>query len=219
VSRSTLVWVVLVAVLLIDQSLKFWVKLNMTLGDEIIVANWARLHFTENPGMAFGMTLGGSYGKLILSLFRIVAIVGMMYYLRSLVRHKAHYGLIASIALIMAGAMGNIFDSALYGLIFSDSYHHPAVLFPPQGGYAGFLHGRVVDMFYFPLFSGYMPDWVPLWGGEYMEFFRPIFNVADSAISIGVFIILIFQHRFFQNSSTEMPVNTLVNTDQTPTTL
>jgi signal peptidase II len=189
-------WIV-AAVLLADQALKFWVKLNFRMGEELRIADWFILHFTENPGMAFGLELGGDYGKLALSLFRIVAVVGIFFWLRSLSKQKAPGVAIVSVALILAGALGNIIDSALYGLIFSDSMREVATLFPEGGGYASFLHGRVVDMFYFPLFKGYLPDWLPFWGGDYFIFFRPIFNLADSSISVGVFLLLLFQRKAF----------------------
>jgi signal peptidase II len=135
---------------------------------------------------------------LFLSLFRIVAVAGIGWYMNQLVKQKAHHMLITSIALIFAGAMGNIIDSTFYGMIFSSSEFQLATLFPAEGGYSSFLHGKVVDMFYFPLWKGYFPDWVPVWGGEYFIFFRPVFNVADSAISIGVALILIFQAAIFK---------------------
>lgn len=156
----------------------------MQLGEEIpVFGNWFIIHFTENNGMAFGMELGVSYGKLLLSLFRIIAVSGIAYYLYTLIRDKAHQGYISCISLIFAGAIGNIVDSVFYGKIF---------------GYESWLHGRVVDMFYFPIVQGTYPAWFPIWGGEYFEFFRPVFNFADSSISIGVFLIIIFQKRFFK---------------------
>lgn len=170
--------------------------------------SWAIIHFVENPGMAFGIELGGSYGKLALSLFRIFAVVFLIYYLRQLIRSDVSYGLLISFALILAGALGNIIDSAFYGLIFSESPYHGGVatLFPPEGGYAGFLHGRVVDMLYFPIIRGAFPDWFPFWGGEPFLFFKPIFNIADLSISLGVLNILLFQHSFFTSSTEEKPV-------------
>lgn len=187
----------MLAVLLADQILKFWIKLNMRLGDEIRIADWFIIHFTENPGMAFGMELGGSYGKLALSIFRIIAVVAIFFWLRNLSRQKAPTSAIVAVSLILAGALGNILDSAFYGLIFSESLPEVATLFPEGGGYAGFLHGRVVDMFYFPLFKGNLPDWLPIWGGDYFIFFRPIFNLADTSISVGVGLLLLFQRKTF----------------------
>jgi signal peptidase II len=198
---SHLVILVVFLVLLLDQSSKIWIKMTMVYGQEIHVfgLEWFRLHFTENPGMAFGLELGGNYGKLALSVFRIIAVGFMVYYIKLLIDEKAHKGLIISISLILAGAVGNILDSAFYGLIFSESVHTSvATAFPEGGGYAGFLHGRVVDMLYFPMFEGFYPDWMPWKGGDYFQFFRPVFNIADSSITIGVFMIILFQGRYFK---------------------
>ncbi len=190
---------IVLLVLLIDQSLKIWIKTHMMLGEEFnVIGDWFIIHFIENNGMAFGMELAGKFGKIILSVFRIVAVIGIAYYLRQLAIKKAPYGLIVSISLVLAGAIGNIIDSAFYGLIFNDSYPQVASLFPAEGGYAPFLHGKVVDMFYFPLMEGNFPSWLPMWGGEHYVFFRPVFNVADSAITIGIFIILIFHRKYFK---------------------
>jgi signal peptidase II len=187
--------------LIIDQASKIWVKTHMVYGADfpILGLEWARIHFVENPGMAFGIQFGGEYGKLLLSLFRLFAIGFLIYLIRQLIAEGMKKGLLICFALILAGAIGNVIDSAFYGLIFSESgYHNPASLFPDTGGYAGFLHGRVVDMFYFPLFDGYFPDWVPIWGNQYFLFFRPVFNVADASISIGVFAMLVFYLNFFR---------------------
>ena len=191
---------IILLVLVVDQTLKFWVKLHLPITDSIKVTPWFYLYFIENEGMAFGMKWGGEGGKLLLTLFRIAAVSFFSYWLWNLVKKNASVGLIFSVSLIIAGAMGNIIDSVFYGVIFSES--HPggsvAQLFPPGGGYGSWLHGRVVDMLYFPLVDGTFPQWVPLWGGEYFIFFRPIFNVADFSISTGVIAILIFQKRFFR---------------------
>lgn len=192
-------YTIVLLVLLIDQALKIWVKTHMMLGEEFnVVGDWFIIHFIENNGMAFGMELAGKFGKIILSVFRILAVIGIGYYLYQLTLKKASTGLIISISLVLAGALGNIIDSAFYGLIFNDSYPQVATLFPAEGGYAPFLHGKVVDMFYFPLMEGNFPEWLPRWGGDHYVFFRPVFNVADSAITIGIVLILIFQRKFFK---------------------
>ncbi len=172
----------------------------MTIGEEIhVLGNWFILHFTENEGMAFGMRFGGDFGKLILSLFRIIAIFVIGWYLIRITKRKEKTGLILSMSLIFAGALGNIIDSAFYGLIFSASkFHEVAVLFPTEGGYSNFLYGKVVDMLYFPVIRGNYPTWLPFFGGDEFIFFRPVFNIADSAITVGVFILIFFQKRFFK---------------------
>ena len=189
---------IVLVVLFIDQALKIWIKTNMSLGQEFsVIGNWFFIHFVENNGMAYGFEFGGNYGKIFLSLFRIVAIFAIGWYIMKLVKKDISMGFIACVSLIFAGAIGNIIDSAFYGMIFSDSYGQVAKFFPEGGGYATFLHGRVVDMFYFPLFSGVYPDWVPFAGGSDFQFFRPVFNVADSSISIGIFTIIIFYRKQF----------------------
>jgi len=193
-------FLIVTIVLIIDQTLKFWIKTNMSLGQEFnIIGNWFIIHFTENPGMAFGMQFAGDYGKLILSLFRIVAIAGIIYYLYMITRKKVKTGLLISLSLVLAGAIGNMIDSAFYGMLFSSSnYFEVARFLPAEGGYASFLHGRVVDMFYFPVMQGFYPQWVPFWGGEEFIFFRPVFNIADSSITIGVLMMIVFQKQFFK---------------------
>lgn len=192
--------IIIFVILVLDQVFKFWIKTHMMIGQEYsVIGNWFLLHFTENEGMAFGMMIGGEFGKLILSIFRIIAVGAIGYYLYHLSRKKANFGLILAISLILAGAIGNIIDSAFYGLIFSQSSYHTVASFLPEGGgYASFLHGKVVDMLYFPLIKGNFPDWLPFWGGQDFIFFRPVFNIADSSITIGVFLLLIFQRRFFK---------------------
>ena len=172
----------------------------MTLGEEInVLGNWFIIHFTENEGMAFGMRFGGDSGKLILSIFRIIAIIAIGWYLLKITKRKENPGLIFSMSLIFAGALGNIIDSAFYGMIFSESkFHDVAVLFPPEGGYSSFLHGKVVDMLYFPVLKGFYPQWFPFWGGQDFIFFRPVFNIADSSITTGVLILIFFQKKFFK---------------------
>ena len=175
---------VVIAVLLLDQSVKIWIKMSMKIGDSISVfGNWFYILFTENRGMAFGMEFGGDFGKLALSLFRIVAVIGIGWYLHKLSKTQASKGLVIGLALVLAGALGNIIDSAVYGMLFTDSYGRIAEFLPAAGGYSSFLHGRVVDMLYFPLIEGNFPSWLPIWGGEDFIFFRPIFNIADASIS------------------------------------
>jgi signal peptidase II len=186
-------------ILIVDQISKIWIKTTMMLGESFSVAgDWFYISFVENNGMAFGFEFAGIYGKLFLSVFRIVAVCFLFYYLYKLAKKKTvHKAVIYSLALIFAGALGNIIDSAFYGIIFNDSFGQVAQMFPPDGGYAPFLQGKVVDMFYFPLIESNFPSWFPIWGGEDFIFFSPVFNVADASISIGIGILLIFQKQFF----------------------
>ena len=147
--------------------------------------------------MAFGMEFGGTFGKTLLTLFRIVVVTVGLYYVNSIVNSKFSKGALVAIGLIIGGAIGNIIDSTFYGLIFSDSYGAIASLFPETGGYAPLLHGKVVDMFYFPLINSHFPNWFPFWGGEHFIFFRPVFNLADTGISVGIFMILLFYREEF----------------------
>lgn len=190
-------WLIIGIVLLIDQTLKIWIKTTMMIGEEIRVFDWFYILFLENPGMAFGLELGGQHGKLFLSLFRIAAAIGIGWYITHLVKKNAPTGLIVCLSLVLAGAIGNILDSAFYGILFDASYGRVATFLPAGGGYAPFLHGNVVDMFYFPLIRGTYPEWLPFLGGDNFIFFRPVFNIADASITTGVFTILIFQKRFF----------------------
>jgi signal peptidase II len=189
-------------VLLLDQLFKFYIKTHYMLGEEYYVFGWKWfiIHFTENPGMAFGMQFSGNFGKLLLSLLRIIAIGAIIWYLVKIIKEKKAVGLIICISLIVAGALGNLIDSAFYGLIFSESYYQVAEFFPEGGGYAGFLHGKVVDMLYFPMFRGNFPQWIPFVGGNEFLFFRPVFNLADSSITTGVIALLVFQKRYFKKN-------------------
>ncbi len=202
VSKGTQAVSLIVLVLVVDQIVKILIKTNMTLGESITVfGNWFFIKFIENPGMAFGLDIPGRMGKPVLTIFRIIAVIAIGWYLRELVRKNVNMGLVLCVALIFAGAMGNIIDSVIYGRIFNEStYYTLAQLFPPEGGYAPLLHGRVVDMLYFPIIKGTYPEWFPFSAGEEFIFFRPIFNIADSSISVGIVIILLFQKRFFHEN-------------------
>jgi signal peptidase II len=197
--------IIILLILIADQVLKIWVKTSMLIGSRgeiTVLGDWFILHFTENEGMAFGMKFGGEFGKITLSIFRIIAVMAIGWYLYRLTKRDAPFGFVLSIALILAGALGNIIDSAFYGMIFSEStFHEVARIFPEEGGYSSFLHGKVVDMFYFPVITGYYPDWFPFWGGSEFIFFRPVFNIADSSITVGVSILILFQKKFFKKES------------------
>ena len=192
-SRGILAVTLILVLLVIDQVIKIWVKTNMPLYDTIEITSWFKIHYIENNGMAFGMTF---VNKLVLSLFRIAAIVLLCYYISLLVRRGCRLGYLICVAIVTAGAAGNIFDSMFYGLIFSGSSPYYVSYFVPFGdGYAPFLMGKVVDMFYFPLIESTFPDWVPFWGGENFVFFSPVFNFADACVSVGVVVVLIFYQR------------------------
>lgn len=196
----------IILILVADQALKLYIKTNYYIGEEHhVLGSWFRLHFVENPGMAWGMEFGGGFGKIALTLFRLVAVIVGTFYLRMFIRKHYHKGFIICAGLIYAGALGNLIDSMFYGLIFEQSdpfLQNVAKIFPAGGGYTTFLHGKVVDMLYFPIIrDAYFPSWVPFWGGESFEFFRPVFNLADMYISIGVIAILIWQSKFFPQHS------------------
>ena len=191
---------VIFLILIADQVLKVFVKTHLPLGaTQPVIGKWFLIRFIENPGMAFGIDIPGRIGKPALTIFRMIAAGLIGWYLYMLIKKEASAGFIICIAMIFAGALGNIIDSMFYGVIFSDStYFETARLFPKGGGYAPLLNGRVVDMLYFPIFESNYPDWFPIWHGQKFIFFRPIFNIADSAISVGVASILIFQRKYLR---------------------
>ena len=192
--------IILLAILLIvaDQLLKFWVKTHMYLGEELpLCGQWFKLHFIENEGMAFGMAFGGMWGKFLLTSFRILAAVIIAYLCILMVKQKVSWGLLICSTLIFSGAVGNIIDCIFYGKIFSESIYYGALstIFPPEGGYAPWLQGRVVDMIQFDLFTIHFPESFPIWSGQYFNFFPAVFNLADSWITIGLFAMIIFFYK------------------------
>lgn len=203
------------AILVADQALKFYIKLHYAggIGDETkVFGDWFKLHFVENEGMAWGWKFGGGFGKIALTLFRLIAVVWGTFLIKDFIKKEMHKGFIICAALIYAGALGNLLDSMFYGLIFDSSYdaEHPqfygvvAKAFTSVH-YGSFLHGKVVDMLYFPILKGHYPSWFPFWKGEEFEFFRPVFNIADASISIGVISILVFQNKFFKHKEEPKP--------------
>jgi signal peptidase II len=214
------IFLIICLVVLADQALKIYVKTHYHVGEShAVIGNWFRLYFIENEGMAYGWKFGGEWGKIILTLFRLAAVIFGVFYIKKIIKNKYHPGFIVCAALIFSGAVGNLIDSMFYGLIFEDSSqlsYNVAKIFPAHG-YAGFLHGKVVDMLYFPVIrNAYFPAWIPVWGGQGFEFFRPIFNLSDAAISTGIITILVFQKRFFKNQTKNIPsksieTGTLVN--------
>ncbi|TKK67805.1 lipoprotein signal peptidase [Ilyomonas limi] len=210
----------IILILVADQALKIYIKTHFHLGESHeVLGKYFQLTFVENAGMAWGWKFGGDFGKIVLTLFRLVAVILGVFYLRSIIKKKYHKGFITCAALIFAGAAGNLIDSMFYGLIFNNSDYfvrNVAVMFPPHGGYAGFLHGRVVDMLYFPIIQTHYPSWFPVWGGQEFEFFSPVFNLADASISIGVIAILIWQRKFFSQKEVAVTNNAPVATTTTP---
>jgi signal peptidase II len=189
-------YILIFIILLVDQISKIYIKTHFVLGEEVVVFNWFKILFIENEGMAWGTQIPGSYGKIILTLFRLVAVTGIAYWLWDAVKKRSSNFLIVAIALIFAGAFGNIIDSVFYGVFFDDSYHNVATLFSDQP-YGQLFYGKVVDLFYFPIWEGNLPSWLPFWGGKFFTFFNAIFNVADMAISTGVGILIVFNKKAF----------------------
>jgi len=220
--KARTIFLLVLLIIVADQSLKIWVKTHMPLSHSAdifrdpvspydngirLLGEKAQIYFVENEGMAWGWKFGGSWGKMALTLFRLVAVIFGVYYIQTIIKKKYHRGFIICAGLIFAGALGNLLDSMFYGLIFEKStYEHVAKIFPPQG-YTTFLHGRVVDMLYFPIIKTHYPSWLPFVGGDDFEFFSPVFNLADASISVGVIAILLFQKRFFhKRNEDESPV-------------
>ena len=195
-SKKSLAILIIFIAIILDQVIKIYVKTHFILGEEVVVFDWFRIHFTENNGMAMGFEFGGKGGKLFLTLFRLIAVSGIIYWLIQNIKKKVHNAVIIAIALIFSGAVGNIIDSVFYGIIFDGSNHKIATLFADKP-YGELFHGRVVDMFYFPLWQGVLPDWIPVMGGEMFTFFQYIFNPADAFISIGVALLFIFSKQAF----------------------
>lgn len=202
-SRGRIISLLVVLLLVVDQVIKFAVKLNMTIGESIpVFGNWFQICFIENNGMAFGMQFGGEAGKILLTLFRLILIGGIIYYMNKVLLRKndTPMGVLVGVSLVLVGAIGNVVDCLFYGCIFSaSSYGMLAELFPSGGGYAPLLMGKVVDMFYFPIIDTTLPEWLPIWGGNEFVFFRPIFNFADACISVGVIYLILFKRKYFSH--------------------
>lgn len=204
---------IIALIIIIDQVLKIWIKTNYHFGEATEITPWFHLHFIENPGMAWGWKFGNETGKIVLTLFRLAAVIFGTWYLGKIVKNHYHKGFIVCASLIYAGALGNLIDSMFYGMIFDKGYvfvpaikdyqSYSGIATLSTDGYSSFLHGCVVDMLYFPIFDATLPKWVPFWGGEQFEFFSPIFNIADASISVGVITLLLFQKRFFKRKNTE----------------
>ncbi|MDX6745714.1 lipoprotein signal peptidase [Polaribacter sp. PL03] len=195
-SKKKLAILTIIIAILLDQIIKIYVKTHYALGDGVDVFSWFQIHFTENNGMAMGFEFGGKAGKLFLTLFRLVAVSAIIYWLAQNIKKKVHNAVIIAISLIFSGAVGNIIDSVFYGVIFDNSNHKIATLFAEKP-YGTLFHGKVVDMFYFPLWQGTLPEWIPFMGGEFFTFFQYIFNPADAFISVGVALLFIFSKQAF----------------------
>lgn len=205
-------------ILVIDQAIKLWMKMTMEIDQSIYITDWFQLHFAENPGMAFSMELPGNYSKIFLSVFRIIAVFFIGYYIYKLIKSNKSKWLVWCMSLILAGAAGNIIDSMFYGILFSDSYGRVAELLPANGGYAGFLQGNVVDMFYFPLVKGRIPEWSPVMPGDFFVFFNAIFNVADAAITVGAILLFVgvFIFKIDENTTENKSENEIPSVVETP---
>ncbi len=202
--KKRTVFLIILLIVVADQALKIFVKTHYHLGEShAVFGHWFRLYFIENEGMAYGWKLGGEIGKMALTLFRLAAVIFGVYYIKKIVEKKYNRAFIICVALIFAGALGNLIDSMFYGLIFENSaaFSYNIARFYPSHGYAGFLHGKVVDMLYFPIIDTHFPSWFPVWGGQPFEFFSPIFNIADASISVGIIAIFVFQKKFFGSES------------------
>lgn len=205
--------IIIALIIIADQALKIYIKTNFQFGEANKILPWFQLHFIENPGMAWGWKFGNETGKIVLTLFRLAAVIFGTWYLGRIVKQHYHKGFIVCASLIYAGALGNLIDSMFYGMIFDKGYVYVPELARYQeysgvaafstNGYSSFLHGCVVDMLYFPIFETTLPKWVPGWGGDSFEFFSPIFNIADASISVGVITLLLFQKRFFKKKITD----------------
>ena len=195
-SKKNIAILTIILAIIIDQIVKIYIKTNFVLGEEVKVFDWFRIHFVENNGMAMGFEFGGKGGKLFLTLFRLVAVAGIIYWLSNTKKKNLPTIVVISIALIFAGAIGNIIDSVFYGVVFNTPTNSAATLFSDQP-YGELFYGKVVDMFYFPIWEGNLPEWIPFVGGDFFRFFNYIFNPADSYISIGVALLFIFSKKAF----------------------
>ncbi|MCF1420672.1 MULTISPECIES: lipoprotein signal peptidase [Mangrovimonas] len=203
--KKSLVFIILI--LLVDQISKIYIKTHFVLGEDVAIFKWFKIYFVENDGMAWGTKISDfipfmsdRVAKLSLTIFRIVAILGIGYWLYDVTRKRTSKIMILAVALIFAGALGNILDSVFYGILFSDSYGQVATFLPQEGGYESMFHGKVVDMLYFPIWKGYLPEWIPYYGGQFFTFFEPVFNVADVAISTGFGMLIVFNRQAFSKN-------------------
>ncbi len=207
--RNTFLFILVIIV--IDQAIKIWIKTSFTFGPvmDVMGLSWFKLYFIENEGMAWGWKFGGEWGKVFLTLFRLAAVIWGTWYIGSIVKQKYKTGFIICAALIYAGALGNLIDSLFYGMIFEESTYSQVAKIFPASGYAGFLHGHVVDMLYFPIINSTYPTWFPFVGGSSFEFFSPIFNIADASISIGIITLLLFQKKLYKKTDEEIEFHTI----------